>query len=237
MSKVLTKSIIAILAVGILVGAATSATIIIAGLKPFNLALAQLRVPFLAQPRVQAPLQQPFLAQPGVQAPLQQQPLATTTSSGSGSFGPNCVGCITTQNLANGAVTNPKLGPLSVSSANIGAGQVGTGNIADGAVTTQKIAHSAVSVSTTRVEGQPVTITPGGFNVALANCPQGSIVSGGGYTFNLGVDTAAPPTVVWSQQGQIDIAPNAWNVSAIVPNTALHAAVLTPVATCETIHP
>ena len=37
-------------------------------------------------------------------------------------FGPNCVGCITTKNLANGTVTNPKLATPSVQSANIGAG-------------------------------------------------------------------------------------------------------------------
>jgi hypothetical protein len=30
-------------------------------------------------------------------------------------FGPNCVGCITTQNLANGAVTTPKIAPDAAS--------------------------------------------------------------------------------------------------------------------------
>jgi len=173
MSKVLTKSIIAILAVGILVGAATTATIISAGLKPFNLALAQLRVPFLAQPRVQAPLQQqPFLAQPGVQAPLQQQPLTTTTSSSSGSFGPNCMGCITTQNLANGAVTTPK------------------------------IAAGAVSITTQRVDSSNVNIPAGHLNdEAFAFCPSGSVATGGGYTIssNLVVtnDTATIPPTGW----------------------------------------
>ena len=28
-------------------------------------------------------------------------------------FGPNCVGCITTQNLANGAITDTKIAPHS----------------------------------------------------------------------------------------------------------------------------
>jgi hypothetical protein len=43
MSKLSTKSVIAFLAIGILVGAATTATVIIAGIKSSNLALAQLR--------------------------------------------------------------------------------------------------------------------------------------------------------------------------------------------------
>ena len=43
MSSVSTKFVIAFLAIGILVGAATTATVISAGLKPSNLALAQLR--------------------------------------------------------------------------------------------------------------------------------------------------------------------------------------------------
>jgi hypothetical protein len=98
MSKLPTRFVIAILAIGILFGATTTATIVSAGPKPFNLALAQLRAPFLAQ-------------QPQVQAPL-QQPLAATSQ---GSFGPNCVGCITTQNLANGAITTPKIAPGAVS--------------------------------------------------------------------------------------------------------------------------
>jgi hypothetical protein len=93
------KKFVAILAIGILVG--TTATIVSASLKPFNLALAQLRVPFMPQ-------------QSGVQAPLQQQPI-TAASSGGGGGGPNCSGCITTQNLANGAVTTAKIAPGAVS--------------------------------------------------------------------------------------------------------------------------
>ncbi|MGC2569863.1 MAG: hypothetical protein WA364_00010, partial [Candidatus Nitrosopolaris sp.] len=54
-------------------------------------------------------------------------------------LGSNCVGCISTQNLANGAVTNPKLATGSVLSANIGAGAVATPNIADQAVTLSKL--------------------------------------------------------------------------------------------------
>jgi hypothetical protein len=75
MSNLPTKFIIAILAVGILIGAATTTTIMSAGLKPFSLASAQLRFPFQFQPRI--PLQQ----QPQFQAPLQQQSPVPTTSA------------------------------------------------------------------------------------------------------------------------------------------------------------
>jgi hypothetical protein len=134
-----TKLIVVIVAAGII-----AATITMLGTpKVLNLAMAQIRVTFLPQQ----------------QQPVQQQPngaaTTATTTSTSGN-GPNCVGCITTQNLADGAVTNPKLGPLSVSSGNIGAGQVGTGNIADGAITNPKLAASSVS-STNIGAGQVTT--------------------------------------------------------------------------------
>jgi len=75
MSKLPTKFVIAILAIGILVGAATTATVMSAGLKPFNQALAQLRAPFLAQqPQAEAPAQQ--LPQ------QQQQPTSPATAAG-----------------------------------------------------------------------------------------------------------------------------------------------------------
>jgi len=76
--------------------------------------------------------------------PTPDPPGGNGNGNGGGGFGPNCVGCISTQNLANGAVTNPKLAPGSVTSSDIGAGQVMTPNIADHNITSSKIAPGVV---------------------------------------------------------------------------------------------
>jgi hypothetical protein len=53
-------------------------------------------------------------------------PLSASKSDPRGPpFGPNCVGCISTQNLANGAVTNPKIANNSVNSTQLQAGVLG----------------------------------------------------------------------------------------------------------------
>lgn len=191
------KFVIAILAVGILIGAATTTTVISGGLKPSNLALAQIRIPS---------------ATIGPSGPVVST--GTANSAAGPPFGPSCTGCITTQNLANGAVTNPKLGPLSVSSGNIGqgqvttgnigAGQVATGNIADQAVTTQKLAPGAVSVKVQQVLGKETILTPGEHTSVFATCPLNSVLTGGGYSgngLNVGVSGPLPgfagQTQVW----------------------------------------
>jgi hypothetical protein len=43
--------------------------------------------------------------------PNSPDPPSFASKSDPPAFGPNCVGCISTQNLADGAVTNPKLAP------------------------------------------------------------------------------------------------------------------------------
>jgi hypothetical protein len=188
--KIPTKFVIAILSVGILIGAATSTTVISGGLEPSNLAQAQIPVQAVGPAASSA---------------------APPSSAGGPPFGPSCTGCITTQNLANGAVTNPKLGPLSVSSGNIGqgqvttgnigAGQVATGNIADQAVTTQKLAHGAVSVAVQQVLGKETILTPGEQTASFATCPLNSVLTGGGYSgtgLNVGVSgPVQPSTQVW----------------------------------------
>lgn len=73
------------------------------------------------------------------------------SSSTTASFGPNCVGCVTTQNLANGAVT------------------------------TAKIAPGAVSISETPVVSEIVLAQPNTATSASVNCPSGSVVTGGGF--------------------------------------------------------
>jgi hypothetical protein len=143
---------------GILAAGIITTTISILGMaKVFNFAAAQFQVPFQTQPRLQ-----------------QQQPSAATTTAAAPTGGPPCNGCITTQNLANGAVTNPKLAVPSVA----------TGNIANGAVTSDKLAAGAVSLNAVHVSSGFVGLSPGDRTIVSADCPTGTIVTGGGYSIS-----------------------------------------------------
>ncbi len=143
-------------------------------------------------------------------------------------FGPNCVGCISTQNLANGAVTNPKLATGSVLSANIGAGAVATPNIADRAITTPKIAPGAVFISTLFATSPITKVAPGFEAQVIAPCPSGTVLTGGGYA-NLGKGafkvTTSNPSLIH----------NGWFVDVI--NTDTQNATIIARAVCATIHP
>jgi len=132
-------------------------------------------------------------------------------------FGPNCVGCISTQNLSHGAVTNPKLAPGSVSSTDVGAGQVTTPNIADQAVATPKIV-----MNTEDVIGPSTQLAAGTDGFAIAVCPSGTVVTGGGYF-------AGGSTVIIMHT----TAPNNWLVEAIAGPTST---TLTAIAKCASIH-
>jgi hypothetical protein len=129
-------------------------------------------------------------------------------------FGPNL--------LANGAVTNPKLAPGSVSSADIGAGQVTTPNIADQAVATPKISHGALFMNTVDVIGPSTQLAAGTDGYAIAVCPSGTVVTGGGYF-------AGGSTVITMHT----TAPNNWRVEAIAGPTST---TLTAIAKCASIH-
>lgn len=193
--------------IGILVAGIITATITtLAVTKVFNSATAQFQVPLQIQPRLQ-----------------QQQPAAAATNTGP-SFGPSCTGCVTTQNLANEAVTNPKLAVPSVSSANIGAGQVATANIADSAVTTQKIASGAVTLSSTSVSGNAITVAPGIGNGDTVSCPSGTIVTGGGAQLSTGLEL-----VDSFGRG------NNWAANAFNPTSSSLTMIV--VAECTSIHP
>jgi len=149
MSKLPTRLVIAILAIGTLVGAAT---VMSTGLKPFNQALAQLRVrsypsgtgssPIATAAQAQPPIQQPTARAVGTNAPPASAGLPF-------SFIFPCTGCIITKNLANGAVT------------------------------TQKIAPGAISISVVERMGAPKDIVPGGSAVAVAVCKPGEVATGG----------------------------------------------------------
>jgi len=79
-------------------------------------------------------------------------PTGTGPPPGAGPpFGPNCVGCISTQNLANGAVTTPKIAP--------------------GAVTLKQIVRTNVTTIPANTLSVPVTVF----------CPSNTIATGGGF--------------------------------------------------------
>ena len=110
----------------------------------------------------------------------------------------------------------------SVLSANIGAGQVNTSNIAPGAVT----------ISTTEVIGPNTFLFPGHVADTVATCPPGTIVTGGGHTFeqSTGAILVSPLQVVRSFQNT----QNGWDVSVYAP---ISGGTFAATATCATIHP
>jgi len=129
---------------------------------------------------------------------------------------------ITTQNLVNGAVTIPKLVPGSVSSTDIGAGQVTTPNIADQVVTTHKISPGVLYINTVDVIGPSTQLAAGTDGSAIAVCPSGTVVTGGGYF-------AGGSTVITMHT----TAPNNWRVEAIAGPAST---TLTAIAKCASIH-
>jgi hypothetical protein len=120
MLELSTKFVIVILAIGVLVGVATTATVISTGVKPSNLAQAQLQFPFQTQPQVQARVQQ---------LPQQQlQPTgpatALVTTSANGGSGPKV--SLTTSRVAS-PETTVQPGTSIAASATCPSGSVVTG--------------------------------------------------------------------------------------------------------------
>jgi hypothetical protein len=137
-----TKLIVVIIAAGVI-----ASTITMLGAPKVLAATAQIQIP--SQSQQQLPVQQ---------VPQQQQQSSgpatgvTPAAAGGNGNGPNCDGCVTTQNLA------------------------------DKAVTAQKIAPGAVSLSTQEIKGNIVRLTPGTSGESEADCPAGTSVTGGGFT-------------------------------------------------------
>lgn len=187
MSKLPTRFVIAILAIGVLVGAATTTTVINGGLKPSNLAQAQI------------PVQQAV-------APAAVSSAAPPSSAGP-PFGPNCVGCISTQNLANGAVTTPKIAP------------------------------GAASLTTQIVQSQLVTVFPGDVVTQTSvACPSGSILTGGGYRSGASPGTGIVFINGPVNEDGVPT-PGQWNVFAVNTGAPGANFGLQAIADCTAIHP
>lgn len=98
----------------------------------------------------------------------------------------------------------PPIRDNSVTSASIKDGEVKTADLADGAVTSAKIADDAITLNVHEVEGEVLTLDPGRTGTAFADCPDGEILTGGGF------ETDYPVHVATSQgRGNGD---NAWAV-------------------------
>jgi hypothetical protein len=94
---------------------------------------------------------------------------------------------VQTQDLAGGAVTTDEIG--------------------DGQVQTQDLASGAVVPNVLQVHGTPVSIGPGGLNFARADCPPGTILTGGGY-----ITSWSNVKITASGPGD----DNAWHVDGII---------------------
>jgi hypothetical protein len=112
-----------------------------------------------------------------------------------------CDQCVGTTDIANGAVTSGKIGGGQVKNSDIAGNAVTSGKIADGqvfssdiaavtigssdiadsAVTSSKLAGGAVKPNVHRVVGNTITIAPGTAGDATADCPAGTLLTGGGF--------------------------------------------------------
>jgi hypothetical protein len=78
-------------------------------------------------------------------------------------------------------VTSSEIADNSILSVDIGNGQVRTEDIGAGQVRTGDIANDAIIPNIQHIYGNAVAIPPGGFASATADCPDGTVLSGGGY--------------------------------------------------------
>ena len=85
-------------------------------------------------------------------------------------------GEVKTADLANGAVTNPKLANDAVTSGKIKNGEVKAEDIAAGV-----IPSGGIQGTVQGVKGDAVSLDPGHFGRAFADCPDGTILTGGGF--------------------------------------------------------
>jgi hypothetical protein len=86
-------------------------------------------------------------------------------------------GEVKTADLANGAVTNSKLANDAVTSGKIKNGEVKAEDIAAGVIPPS----GGIQLNIHKVESDGVTLSPNGDGFAVAVCPSGEVVIGGGF--------------------------------------------------------
>jgi hypothetical protein len=79
------------------------------------------------------------------------------------------------------STTSPPIRANSVTSGSIKDGEVKTQDLANEAVTTEKIADGAINLNIHEVDGEVLTLNPGVGSTAFADCPDGEILTGGGF--------------------------------------------------------
>ena len=91
-------------------------------------------------------------------------------------------GQVTSAEIANDVVTTEKISDTNgVHSLDIVDGQVGSADIGDGQVTVRDIADDAIQPNIQRIISPNTGVSPGATITITANCPAGTIVSGGGF--------------------------------------------------------
>jgi hypothetical protein len=87
------------------------------------------------------------------------------------------------------AVTTDKISDTNgVHSVDIVNGQVGSADIGDGQVTAADIADNAIQPNIQRIQGNTVTIPANQLSFSMADCPPGTLVTGGGFSSQAGME-------------------------------------------------
>ncbi|WP_369251927.1 hypothetical protein [Streptomyces sp. R41] len=136
---------------------------------------------------------------------------ATGAKGATGATGPTGPTGATGSGGATGATGATGSGTPSAMGATGATGPAGTANVA-----------------TVESAGEPLTITPGGFQLAVGQCPEGQIAVSGGWLITDTSGNLAPAEVVLS--GQAGVARNGWVVG--VRNASASDEVVTALAYC-----
>lgn len=118
--------------------------------------------------------------------------------------GLTAVGAILVPTYAVPTIRSADIFDETILSADIKNGEVKTNDLADNAVTSAKIADGTITLNVHEVRGEVLTLDPGRTGTAIAFCPDGEILTGGGFETDYGVRVGAS-----AQRGNGD---NAWVV-------------------------
>jgi hypothetical protein len=117
-------------------------------------------------------------------------------------------GEVNTQDLANNAVTSAKIEDGTIQEEDIAEGVIPEPNGGGGG-------GGTVTLDTNRIEGQSIPIAPNAEGTAVADCPDGQVITGGGYVVLEGTTTEGT-TVTANTQAADDT--NRWQVTARAPS-------------------